>query len=399
MDTRIEDLEPLLDGLTQVAIEHTRPKLSTESSWINATPIERSQLLDTELFFQPSQWSDAWTRGSDAIKNGKVLVVAAYPGVGAIDSIGKSASEYRDMMSRLVITITEDMWLGKSSRLTADVELVRLHHPPEPKELVKRYLGAAEPRLVSLVEVDSFVGHLEGMNAVQATQMVDKVQQIASDVQPSDGEEYASLVQQRVLEALDDHLTELNQLFGDADDNVSSSEMPYDRGQEREPILGLRDRCLLIALAFQGVRRLSGLQQDSQSLVDTLLGKSTATAVRPSEILTGAGVRGRVSRIKAVIGHSETVAFRQASFRDAAVRYVWNNYPPIRRSVAEWLLNLSGFIAYGAIMPLFNVSSQLEELGRKIDRSPFTDILTKIRMVSAQSMTASSRSYIAENGN
>jgi Trypsin-like peptidase domain len=395
--SRIEDLEPLLAGLVQVAIERTQPKLSVESSWLTATSIDRRRLLDSRFFFQPIQWSDAWKRGSDAMNNGKVLVVAAPPGVGAttfaeqllarvvdqrmrlmrldpgdwdepsasvlpirpwhayvldlrdpehdvpsatfVDSIGQSASEYRDMMSRLVITITEDLWLGKSSRLTADIELVRLHHPPDPKDLIKRYLEADAPRLGPLVELEDFAKHLEGMNAVQAMQMIDRVQQIASDIQPADSEEYASLVQQRVLEALDDHLVELSQLFGDPDDDVSSRELAYGRGQEREPILGLQDRCLLIALAFQGARRLSWLQEDTRTLVETLLGKSTPA--RPSEILTRAGVQGRINRIKAVTGHSETVTFKQGSFGDAAVRYVWNNYPPVRRSLAEWLVNLS----------------------------------------------------------
>jgi hypothetical protein len=346
--SRIEDLEPLLAGLAQVAIERTRPQLSAESSWLAATSIDRRHLLEVQPFLEPTQWSEAWARGSDAIRPWHAYVLDLrdpehdVPSTAFVDSIGKSASEYRDMMSILVITITEDLWLGKSGRLTADVELVRLHHPPEPKGLVKRYLEDAAPRLLSLVEVEGFFEHLEGMNAVQAMQIVDIVQQIASDVQPVDSEEYISQVQQQVLEALDDHMTELNQLFGDVHDNVSSNELPYVRAQEKqekEPILGLRDRCLLIALAFQGARRLSWLQKDSQTLVDTLLGKSTP--VSPSEALTAAGVQGRIGRIKAVIGHSETVRFKQPSFGDAAVRYVWNNYPSVRRSVAEWLLNLS----------------------------------------------------------
>lgn len=398
--SRTEDLVSLIMDLSDVPFERADPVPSAdESSWLAETTLDRLMLAADKCFIRPEAWSDPWKQGAEALAAGNVLVVVAPSGVGAttfaeqliartlpeslrlarlnpgdwdeptalllprrsrrayvldlpdpdhdkpkaefVGDLGLLAPWYKDMMSRLIITVEERLWRGRSAVPSTNVHVVWLDKSPNAVELVARYIEIHEPTLSAVVHSEKVTQHLKGMNAVQAIHAVEQIRSIKGSLREDQlisDQNLIERLQELAAEKLDDHHEELDNLFAETGlDMYPISPSRTHRSEEIRP-LSLRDRCMLIALACQGRVRLSRLEKDTEQLISTL---GEAGDITPPEILAGPGLRGSVNNIRADIGLNEIVALRRPSFGDAVVRYVWDYYTPIREPFARWLINLT----------------------------------------------------------
>lgn len=293
---------------------------------------------------------------------------------------------FQSMKIRLVITVADDLWRGQQADTHTHLRSVYLQHPPNPVNLARHRLAARDPDLAKVVDRLEVARHLKDRNAVQTMDAVAVVLQenerlstasslqqrvtntgVAStdqpEGQPDEADQRLSVLAERVAERLDDHSDTLDALFTGtpnparpgpatgAGQNGSKGQPPAAErpmaaraDPDAPPAQGLtiEERCLLIVLAARSTARLPQLDKDGRKLQDLLGGRGSASPPPTSlEVLSGTGLRGRVNRIHARVGPNEIVTFRRNSFGPAALRYVWDNYDPIRQELARWLIDVA----------------------------------------------------------
>jgi len=399
--SRIEDLVPLIRDLSEIPFERPAPVPSAaESSWLAETILDRGRLSSDTCFVLSEAWSDPWEQGTTALGAGDVLVIVAPSGVGAtafaehllartlpessllarldpgewdkpaafvlprrsrrayvldlpdpdhdrpsgdfVSDLGLLASWYREMMSRLVITVEERLWRGRDANPVTHVRVIRLDTSPDPRELVARYIEVQEPALLPVAQSETVSQHLLGMNAVQALQAVERIRSVKESLRPDQSindPDLTDKLRELAADKLDDHHEELDRLFADVRQGVQPIDLSRSRRTEEIHPLSLHDRCMLMALACQGRTQLTRLEKDTQQLMGALGGG--ASDITPHETLAGPGLRGRVNNIKADIGQNEIVTLKRPSFGDAVVRYVWDYYTPVREPFTSWLIGLA----------------------------------------------------------
>lgn len=282
-----------------------------------------------------------------------------------LHDLNQLAPWLRSMKIRLVITVAHDLWHGWQAEACSNIRSVYLDNPPNPVNLARHLLEQQSPKLANVVDQPNVVRYLLGRNALQTMDAVEIVRQEdkrlsiaqASESKPSSGSASAeapgsgepdprlSILAERVGERLNDHSERLDDLFAEAPGPERSK--PAGDGANGLTALGLplEDRCLLIVLAGRNTARLTQMDEDARRLEGFLTGTSTAKAVQAPnamEALSGAGLRGRVRRIDACVDPAEMVTFQRASFGPAALRYVWDNYGPVRSALAQWLISVAG---------------------------------------------------------
>jgi hypothetical protein len=396
---RIEDLEPLIGDLADVPIQR-RDISSTHRGTAKAQEVvlNRQAIKNDRFFVNPPTWARAWSRGQAALTRGDILVISAPPGVGSttfaeqllahatqdetqlrrldpgdwksptiemlamrprrgyildlrepeqddpssqfVADLNELAGSLKDIRTSLIITVNESLWRGKDIGRLQHLTTVRLNTAPDAQDLVSQHF-IDRPELHEIVGAAEVVRHLKGLNAVQAAMAIDvisrQVEYVLDSKEPEDQD-----LKARIVNALDNHLSDLDGLFGDSTETTIHQRSGI-RAADSPVSLSLEDRCLLIAIACHKRLRLAELEIISQQLLNLLIEGSSSnrtTQAKPNEALAAAGLRGRLHRIKAEIGQSEFVALVKPSFGDATVRYVWDNYPPVRATLAAWLVGL-----------------------------------------------------------
>ncbi|MFF3671322.1 trypsin-like serine peptidase [Microtetraspora malaysiensis] len=397
--SRIEDLQPLLEGLADIPYEDPAPLTRDEVAWLAETPIDRAVLRRDECFLKPDKWLAAWQTAAACIENGEVLVISSSQGVGAttfaeqllaqtapadmrlmrldpgdwetpmakalpqmarrayildlrdpehdvpsrefVADLSALASWYRSARSRLVITVADQLWHGRSSKPIQNLQVISLTEGPDSRELVERYISKQSPQLLPIIQLPAVSGHLEGMTAVQAQQAIQTILQVEAENKEIGADANVDLAG-LIIARLDDHRDELDVYFGDGANSASSSSGVPARHGDNNRSLSFEDRCLLITLACEKTVRFRQIERDSQRLISVLNGKKSTdfTSVPAHKALAGPGLRGRLDGINAKTSPSEIVAFQRSGFADAAVRYVWSNYASVRKPLMAWLLDL-----------------------------------------------------------
>ncbi|MFB4304376.1 trypsin-like peptidase domain-containing protein [Actinomadura sp. NTSP31] len=301
---------------------------------------------------------------------------------------------WQSMRIQLIITVAEELWRGQRAEEHPHLRPVYLQHAPDPVKLARHRLTLRHPELAHVVDQPAVHHHLADRNAVQTMDAVAVILQeidrltstpdgddrpggAASSDQPdtdiTQADQRMSTLVARVAERLDDHGQTLDVLFTGTSTLATPVAVPWsatirsaDRSQTQPSPheaptltqaaaddtgggprhgLAVEERCLLIALAARNTARLPQLETDARRLKAILLGASPGTTDRPPsplQVLSGGGLRGRIHRVGARVGPSENVTFRRTSFGPAALRYVWDNYEPVRRALTRWLIGVAG---------------------------------------------------------
>ncbi|GIH65417.1 trypsin-like serine peptidase [Microbispora siamensis] len=397
--SRIENLKPLLKGFADIPYEDPAPIQRDEAAWLTETPINRINLLQDECFFKPDKWDSLWNTAATCIENGEILVISSPQGIGAttfaehllaetapadmqlmrldpgdwetptakalpqkarrayildlrdpehdgpsrefVADLSALASWYKSVRSRLVITVADQLWHGRSSRPINNLQVISLKEGPDSRQLAEKYISTQKPELLSVVQLPQVQRHLEGMTAVQAQKAIQTILQVAAENKENGTDSNANL-EDLIVARLDDHHDELDVYFSDSSrPTLTPGGIPNRRADNNQP-LSFEDRCLLITLACEKTARFSQIERHSQELINKLNGKksSDVISIPAHKALAGAGLRGRLNGIKATISPSEIVTFKRPGFADAAVHYVWNNYASVRRPLMAWLLDL-----------------------------------------------------------
>lgn len=395
----IESLEPLISDFDGIPLETKSPIPTKETSWISEVPLSRSKVIEDGFYFAPEEWREARKTAEKALGRGDILVVCSSPGFGAttfserllaevtpghmeinrldpgdwkkptssaipqkarkaylldlrdpdydrpsrefVDDLAELGKWFCGMQSRLVVTIHDHLWQGQSSRARENLCLIRLQAPPSPYQLIRVHLENRDSSLLSILDDENLDSSFQGMTALKAQLAVETMVDTKSDLR-SEGIEDPESVKEKIIEALDNHLTELDQLFGS-----KSTSQPGGRKDEVKSPLSLEDRCLLLALAFRKKSQFTQLERDSEKLAAKLTQKSNqiskgqAEGRAPVEVLSGPGLRGRLLAINATPAPSDSAEFTQPNFGEAVIRYVWDNYSSIRSQIFDWLMDLA----------------------------------------------------------
>jgi len=394
-----EALINILPPGVKVPIRRKPPK-ANRSNAIMVEPLDRAALEDNPRFVMPPAWQGAWDEAKTAFQSGNVVVLSAPPGFGSttfaermlslcshernqlvrlepdewerpsvsflpeepwhsylldlrdpehdqpsesfLRDLGEYADDLKALQSRLIITVTDDIWNTVSYRAPS-VCCVRLLDPPDPVILIKQYLNYSNPVLAHVLQSASTTMHLQGMNAVQAVHTAAKIiNQLGPDVAAGVGEQE---IAKRLTNLLDNHLDVLNASFGDPATASLYSQSLGGQGGGRVYPLSIEDRCLMLALAFKATSRIGQLDLDSRRML-ALLGiraPSDDVAISGSlkEIFARPGLRGRLALIGADVSRGEVVRFSRPSLGPATVYYVWDNYPDLREVLVRWLIGLA----------------------------------------------------------
>ncbi|MET9239814.1 serine protease [Nonomuraea sp. NPDC003709] len=392
---RIEDLEPLLPKDLSVAIERSSPYTDSDrQKWLQEAKFDRSKCQADPYFIQPDEWEKKWAEGVSALARGDVIIVTALPGVGAttfaeqllarstdtelqmarlepgdwdepssealprrskrayildlsdpehdrpsiafIQDLSNVAEEYLALQSRLIITISSDLWRGRGIRQIPHLCVINIDTSPNPRRLAEHYLSLRDEKLREEIRWDDLSSYLEGMSAVQTLEAVDTILSTYKSYTDGDTEP----IHKRITEALDNHADTLDLLFSDPARDRTRDQVPSRRDKLDDLLpLSLEDRCLLIALAIRGVARLSQFEMESKRLQDIVGGVSSpaSNTATPGDILAGPGLRGRIRYIDARVDAHEVIRMKRPSLGPATIRYVWDNYAAIRESIADWM--------------------------------------------------------------
>ncbi|MFC0623262.1 S1 family peptidase [Kribbella deserti] len=378
---RTERLLELLAGHTTVAVESKAVRALKPADRLAEQPLDRAKLRADRTIVVPVSWKDEREKGSAALGRGDVVVVVAPPGIGsttfaeqlvaheapaemlmtAFDpdwehptvaalrpkagyvhvldvetsvDLGKArafvvgltelAGIYRDMNARLVLTVRTEFWRSVVSGSIPEVHVIQLEEAPDSVQVVGRRLGVITARLQPHVDADTVKPYLKGLSAVQATRAAARILDAwRSWPDQDDDSQWA----QRLHKLLDNHVKTLDGLF-----------------LAPESALSPEDRCFLLALACVQSVRLSELDDLSTSLAARLQATTDdKDKVKESAfaVFSRPGLVGRVNAIQAKILPGEIVVFKESAFGDAAVRYAWDNFPPIRKPMADWLIGLA----------------------------------------------------------
>ncbi|MEU8813840.1 hypothetical protein [Actinoplanes sp. NPDC048796] len=392
--TSAERIVELLKNYDSIAIQR-RHIPQQERGKLSGVVLDRLQLRDNPIYFTPPEWQRPLLDAAAAFAAGKTVVVVSQPAVGSTTfaerflatnsppsmrlvrldpgewdkpragaiplkaqesfmldlrdpeqdlpsedfwkSVSEMAPDRASLQSPLIITIRESLWNPVHGEHLKNIQAVYLNDAPSSIELVQRHLANRIPLLSEMVDASAVQKHLVGMTAVQAVDAVSRIVRLYQQ-RVVDGQIPLDKFQDDVVNLLDRHEEELDELFSDPADWSP-------RDKESKAPLKLRDRCLLLSLAGRERSRFDRLETDSVNLLGRLTSSSSrnpaASRAEAHEVLQGDGLRGRLGRIGADVERGGWIAFRRANYADAVLRYVWENYSVVRGPLASWLVDVS----------------------------------------------------------
>ncbi|MFE0457926.1 hypothetical protein ACFW1A_01535 [Kitasatospora sp. NPDC058965] len=434
---------------------------------LDGTEFNRQELIYSAAFLQPPEWQQVWSDSADALRPSsrhRVLVIVARRGCGAttfarqlgarhtaaestlvdleadwpqpsvarlplephhtyllelkdtdsdcfdsdfLDRLSMFAEKLRQAGSRLVLTVTAELWAGHHSWSRPGIKVVHLSEPPNAQQLVEHHLRArGQASLIQYVQSTKARESIQGRDAVEAARCVETVirqgaahqqrqstadstgtpgsvdrpvrlEHLASAATPADG------LQVQIELALADWRDDFDTLFND----------PGRPPAARDAPLSLSDRCLLLALAIHRIAPASVIGEDAHALeraIEVASGGPQAVG-SPSigAIFAGRGLRPRLLALLADVDSRDQVTFDRPEYSEAVLGYVWDNFPPLRKVLLKWLVCLPDRTLIGndpapralSILILRHRDPQfldeLRELALKADRATLLAIVTE----------------------
>ncbi|MEU7770580.1 serine protease [Micromonospora taraxaci] len=388
---RVEDLVSILPPTVRVPIFRTAANGDDSATRLGVTYEDKSRLANEANFFMPNEWTGAWVDSVAALESSKVLILVAPAGFGSttfaeqlivregdfrlrlaklepgdwdrpnaaslptqawhgyildlqdpehdrptpefLRGLDDIATALAEIQSHLIVTIKESLWSNRYATSLNNVRAVRIDQPPDPHALVERFFEEFDPLVVEAVRQDRVRTHLNGMNAIESSQAVG---QIVDLLEPFGDRSSLSTskIAEMIAEVLDNHVDDLDVLFGEEGTNHRSTSS-FSRKNDRP--LALDDRCLLLTLSIRSAVHLSNLERDWRGFLSELRGKSEEDVRHLDAVLARSGIRGRLKRVRASVDRDEMARLARPAFGVAAVRYVWDNYSEVRRPLVRWM--------------------------------------------------------------
>lgn len=395
---RVENLEPLLADVAAVAIDRTNATgKANKADLLAEIPLDRDRAREDKFFVMDDGWSRLWSKSETLLKEHAVLIVVAAPGVGAstfaehalahfapqgaalvrlepgdwdepnahairrrarrafildlqdpvhdvpseefLGSLVDLSRDFMGMHSRLVITVRSELWPGIAARNIDRVGVLYIEQSPPATSIVEQQIKLRAPELLTAISSEKVTRHIAGRNAVQAMAVVEKLLRARDQANIRSVAGAHILTDEDLEKLLDDHSTELIQLFSEASTPVMAS--PSGRSQAVTP-LSTPDRCLLIALACRRRARVDQLEADANRIESLLRTQEVkVSSIDPWEAFGAAGLRGRLARISAEPGAGDTASLSRTGFAEAVIQYVWDNYSAIRNPLTTWLMEFA----------------------------------------------------------
>ncbi|GAA4853296.1 hypothetical protein [Kitasatospora terrestris] len=275
-----------------------------------------------------------------------------------LERLSDFSSRLRQADSRLVATVTDILWKGHHNWAGAGVTVVRLPAAPDAQQLVEHHLKARGlASLIPYVQSPTARASIRGRNAVEAMRSVETVIRQWVDHQKGTSDRQVTVVpgqlsrpyrlensaladqpvddlQTRIEQALTDWRESFDVLFNEPGLTTAAKERP----------LSLPNRCLLLSLAVHQAGPAAWIGSDAQALeaaVGGPPGSSGATGpAGVAAIFAGQGLRPRLTALGAEVDLQDQVVYDRPGYAEAALVYVWDNFPPMRTVLLDWLVNL-----------------------------------------------------------
>lgn len=264
------------------------------------------------------------------------------PSADFLDSLSRHSDDLRDRRSCLVLNVAQELWADRRLSARRGVQVIYLRTAPDPLQVAEAHLSA-EGYAVLSQELQSSTraqACLRGLPAVAAVRAAHTIvtawreQQAWERSAAHTSATKASTLEDRVVAALTDWRSELDNLFGETTLMYRPSEVS----------LTLEDRCLLLALAVRQSAPLPdvGLNaQQLQKLLQPAAEESSGTeGPTPAQVVfAGRGLRRRVLNVGADVDSQDRVVFDRPAYGRAVLEYVWDNYDAMRQPLLTWLVN------------------------------------------------------------
>ncbi|NYI07792.1 hypothetical protein [Allostreptomyces psammosilenae] len=263
------------------------------------------------------------------------------PGAAFLAGLREHAEKLARAGSYLVLNITPELWAGRAGHLPEGVEVMWLRSHPAARAVVERHLVArGRADLVAYVRDEEVAKALEGHDPVRAVRFVDDLiadweLHAAAGAVPAGGEGPVPGFTERARKLVTGWEKELTARFGTRDvveDGHTIRRLPFE------------DRCLSVALALRRSGRVSDIEEDAESLARIIQddGARTGSAAEPAgdlrQILSAAGIRGRLTGLGAKLGARDLVAFEEPGYGDELLDFVWTEYHRIRPRLLRWMV-------------------------------------------------------------
>lgn len=305
-----------------------------------------------------------------------------------LSGLREQSSSLKALGSYLVLAVAAELWSGHNGQIPAGVGMLRLNAPPDAIQIVERHLASRDLGFLGpYVRVHESAEHVQGRNAVQALQAVEKVVQqweahkhkqsntVPTEANILPAEETSPEPRQSGPE-LDPHLVkEIAQALGDWEDDLNKYFGDPRRTLDNDCLLSPEDRCLLMSLAMHQTGTATEIEAAALTL-EYALGKdrreSDGQADEAWKVFSRPGLRPRMRAFDASIDERDRVNFDRPGYAEAVLAYVWGNYSGLRDALIAWMVQCA------------TTGSQVEDpavktLAALILRLQDTDLLVSLR--------------------
>jgi hypothetical protein len=305
-----------------------------------------------------------------------------------LNGLREQSSSLKALGSYLFLTVAAELWSGHDRQIPAGVGMLRLNAPPDAIQIVERHLVSRDLGFLGpYVRQHESAKHVQGRNAVQALQAVEKVvrqweahKHNPSNTVPADvgilPAEETSPEPRLAGPELDPHLVkEIEQALGDWEDDLNKYFGDPRLGLDNSCLLSPEDRCLLMSLAMHQTGTAAEIEAAALTLEYTL-GKdrreSGSQADEAWRVFSRPGLRPRLGAFDASIDERDRVNFDRPGYAEAVLAYVWGNYSGLRDALIAWMVQCA------------TAGSQVEDpavktLAALILRLQDTDLLASLR--------------------
>ncbi|MEU2852588.1 hypothetical protein ACFZB6_25410 [Streptomyces syringium] len=253
--------------------------------------------------------------------------------------------------SRLVITITPELWSHVAGQVPAGPAVVRLSSHPKADQVARAHLLArGHTGLTRYLDDPTVRDGIEAWTPARAVWLVDEMIDLAQEHARTAAEEGAALadhedrLRSAVRELAQGWATILGSRFADSTrPGVRGPAIPHDNVAP----LDVEDRCLSLALAVRGSGPVTRIQADAERLAGVLAGAAVSGAPKNGErkgpvdlthVLGGVGLRTRFENIGADVRFGEA-EFTSPTYGDALLTHIWDQYHPLHERLIGWMVS------------------------------------------------------------
>ncbi|MFI1258684.1 hypothetical protein ACH4U6_33570 [Streptomyces netropsis] len=267
-----------------------------------------------------------------------------------LTGLRKHADTLGGIKSRLVITLTPELWAPIAGQVPDGLAVVRLSAHPRAHLVARQHLMArGHTSLLDYIDDPTVKEGVADWTPVRAVWLVDEMIALAAaDARTAaedgtTGEARENRLRPEVRELAKDWGTDLGIRFGAL--GASGEGAPGTAHDVVRP-LDLDDRCLSLALAVHRSGPAARIHADAERLAEILAGANAANGKKGAEdketadlreILGGVGLRTRFNSIGADVRYGQA-RFTSVNYGEALLNHVWGQYHPLHKRLIRWMI-------------------------------------------------------------